>query len=504
VDLFIALLPALIMIVLVIVTRKVLISLGVGVIIAAFIYAEYGIVGTFVYIWESFVGIATSFDWYLPILGFVVIIGGITAVITLIGGVRAFANWAVSKVKNPVAAQMLTWILGLVICIDDYFNALVIGEVSKPITDEYNVSRAKLAYVIDSTSAPVVILMPISTWGAYIIGLMGGLFADVGYTTHNGFSGFIAAIPFNFYPLTAIVMVFLVIKFSINIGEMKNFEASAQAGDDVSKVVATKALSDVEVQGTKANQWSLIVPILILVFVTIFAMFVSAGFQVSAIMDQEITIPLFLGGLSAYITAVIFALTDRAVEIKKIAEVSAKGMFAMFKSAAAILVLAWMVSGAIQDLGTGDLIAEVVSGSNLAAALIPLLLFLIAGGIAFSTGTSWGSFGILLPIAIPIAMATNPLLMPVVVAAVLGGAVFGDHSSPVSDTTVLSSTGAQSTLHSHFISQLPYALITAGIAAFGYLIYGLTQMLLLAYVAIAILVFLFVWFYNKKQKASST
>ncbi|MFU8793585.1 MAG: Na+/H+ antiporter NhaC family protein [Acholeplasmataceae bacterium] len=495
-QLFLALLPALIMIVLVITTRKVLISLGIGILIAAFIYADYNIIGAITYIAESFWGIATSFDWYLPILGFVVIIGGITAVITLSGGVQAFAKWSVSKVKNPVAAQLLTWILGLIICIDDYFNALVIGEVSKPITDQYQISRAKLAYIIDSTSAPVVILMPISTWGAYIIGLMGALFVEAGYVTHTGFSGFVSAIPYQFYPITAIVVVFLTIKYNIRLGDMKKYENSAEEGNDISKLEAIAEVAQAKIEGKKATQWTLIVPIVLLVFVTFFVMLLKANFQFSSIMDQEITVPLFLGGVVAFLTSLIFALSDRNIRPKSIFKVSAIGMGAMFKSAVAILVLAWMVSGAIQDLDTGNLIAELISGSQLSQSLIPLVLFLIASGMAFSTGTSWGSFSILLPIAVPIAMATNPALMPVIIAAVLGGAVFGDHSSPVSDTTVLSATGAQSTLQAHFISQLPYALITAGFAAIGYLVYGLTGVLIISYVVIAILLLVFVKLYQ--------
>jgi len=495
-ELFLALLPALVMITLVIITRKVLISLGVGVILAAFIYSSYNPIDAVVYIAESFWSIITDIYWYLPILGFVVIIGGITSVITLIGGVRAFADWAVSKIKNPVAAQLLTWILGIIIMIDDYFNALVIGEVSKPITDEYKVSRAKLAYIIDSTSAPVVVMMPVSTWGAYIIGLIGGLFVANGYTVRTGLQGFLAAVPYQFYPITALIMVFLIVKFGISFGPMKKFEEAAEAGNDISKL-DTEVAQAVVVEGKKANQWSLISPILILVFMTFFMMLVFAGFDFSEMMSQDITIPLFVGGLSAFIMAVIFALIDKNVNPKSIVKVSGKGMLGMAKSAAAILILAWMVSTAIQDLGTGDLIADVVANSNIAHALLPLILFIIAGAMAFSTGTSWGSFGILLPIAIPIAMATDPAFMPAIIAAVLGGAVFGDHSSPVSDTTVLSATGARSTLHSHFITQLPYALVAAFIAAMGYLVYGLTEMLVLGYVIIAILLFLFVKFWKK-------
>ncbi len=495
-ELFLALLPALVMITLVIITRKVLISLGVGVILAAFIYSSYNPIDAVVYIAESFWSIITDIYWYLPILGFVVIIGGITSVITLIGGVRAFADWAVSKIKNPIAAQLLTWILGIIIMIDDYFNALVIGEVSKPVTDEYNVSRAKLAYIIDSTSAPVVVMMPVSTWGAYIIGLIGGLFVANGYDTRTGLQGFLAAVPYQFYPITAIIMVFLIVKFGISFGPMKKFEEAAEAGNDISKL-EIEVVEKVQVEGTRVNQWALILPILLLVFMTFFMMLAAAGFDFSEMMGQDITIPLFVGGLSAFLLAVSFAVIDDGIKFKSVAKVSGKGMLGMAKSAAAILILAWMVSTAIQDLGTGDLIADVVANSNIAHALLPLILFIIAGAMAFSTGTSWGSFGILLPIAIPIAVATDPAFMPAIIAAVLGGAVFGDHSSPVSDTTVLSATGARSTLHSHFITQLPYALVAAFIAAMGYLVYGLTEILVLGYVIIAILLFVFVKFWKK-------
>lgn len=494
-ELFIALLPALVMITLVIITRKVLISLGVGVILAAFIHADYDFIEAITYIVNSFLGIITDLGWYLPILGFVVIIGGITSIIALAGGVKAFAHWAVSKVKNPVSAQLLTWFLGIVIMIDDYFNALVIGEVSKPVTDEYNVSRAKLAYLIDSTSAPVVILMPFSTWGAYIIGLIGALFVDSNYTARTGFSGFVSAIPYQFYPITALIMVFLVVKFGILFGPMKKFEEESQRGNDISKHDAEEKIDHIE--GQKATHWTLILPVLLLVVITFFMMLVSAGFNFSAIMEQEITIPLFIGGIAAFVLSLIFAFMDKNVKPKSILKVSSLGMFEMLKSAVVILILAWMVSNAIQDLGTGELIADMVANSNIRASIMPLILFLIAGAMAFATGTSWGSFGILLPIAIPIAMSTDVTFMPAIIAAVLGGAVFGDHASPVSDTTVLSATGARSTLHSHFISQLPYASLSALIAALAYLVYGLTHSIILGYLVLGVLLFVFTKFWNK-------
>jgi Na+/H+ antiporter NhaC len=484
-TLLIALIPAMVMITMVIATRKVLLSLGVGVVLAALIHESFHLINTVVYLFNALGNILTSFDWYLPILGFVVIIGGITSVLALIGGIRAFASWTVNKVKSPVAAEMMTWILGVVICIDDYFNALVIGEVTKPVTDEYRVSRAKLAYIIDSTSAPVVIMMPLSTWGAYIIGIMGGLFADNSYTVHSGFSGFVAAVPYQFYPITALLVVLLSIHFGINLLSMKTFELDAKAGDDTSKMKEDVSTQETVIEGTHASHWTLIVPMIVLVSVTLFLMLVFAGFEISEFMNQDITLPLFFGGLSAFICAIGFGLLYKKVPKGALFKAAGSGMFSMIKSATVILILAWMVSGAIQDLEVGELLADFINSINLATWLLPMIMFIIAGLIAFATGTSWGAFGILLPIAIPIVVATDVSIMPVIIASVLGGAVFGDHASPVSDTTVLSATGAQSTLHAHFISQLPYVFTSAVIAAVAYLLQGITETLVIPYLFIA-------------------
>ncbi|MFW6298807.1 MAG: Na+/H+ antiporter NhaC family protein [Bacillota bacterium] len=488
-DLFLALLPALIMITLVIMTRRVLLALSVGVVIAAFIYAEGHVVNTMKYLFDSFYGIATSLDWYLPILAFVVLIGGITSVLTLIGGVRAFASWSVSKVKNPVASELLTWVLGIIICIDDYLNALVIGEISIPITDSYKVSRAKLSYIIDSTSAPVVIMMPLSTWGAYIIGTMGGLFEDEGYTLHSGFSGFLAAVPFQFYPMTALIMVLLTILYRRHIGAMGEYEGYTDEDDSKLEVLDEEMPEEKE---TGVSHWALIVTVLSLVLMTLLVMFWNAGFNLGEILDQDITVPLFFGGLTAFIVTLGFAFIAKNVSFGEIFKTASLGIGAMAKSAVVILILAWMVSGAIQDLDAGSLIADAIESVNFSSTIIPVVMFVVAGVLAFATGTSWGAFGILLPIAVPIAVSTDASMMPVLIAAVLGGAVFGDHSSPVSDTTVLSATGAGSKLHAHFISQLPYSITAALIAAVAYLVYGLSGFLLLGYAVMAIGLFLFV------------
>ncbi|TNF08946.1 MAG: Na+/H+ antiporter NhaC family protein [Bacillota bacterium] len=502
-SLFLSLLPALIMITLVIFTRKVLLSLSVGIILAALIISDWQIIDTFRYLIDDFYSIVTSFDWYLPILGFVIFIGAITSVLTLIGSVSAFASWSVSKVKNPVAAQILTWMLGLIICIDDYLNTLVIGEVSKPVTDEYKVSRAKLAYIIDSTSAPVVILMPISTWGAYIISEIASNFSSEGFNDYSGFSGFVKSVPYQFYPIITIFMVLLIIYFKINFGPMKKFEEHAEQGDDITKIKVTEVVDEKDIKTKKATHWSLIVTVVILIVSTLFTMLINAGFKFSQLFDQDITIPLFIGGLTSFITALIYAFMYKEVKPKKILETAGLGMLGMIRSAVAILILAWMVGNAIKGLETGDKIAEVVLNVNFMNALLPVVMFLIAGGIAFSTGTSWGAFAILLPIAIPIAAQSAPHFMPVMIAAVLGGAVFGDHASPVSDTTVLSATGAQSTLHAHFISQLPYALISALLASLSYVLYGITESLIITYLFMALSLAGFVYVYKLlKQKST--
>lgn len=485
-ELFIALMPAFIMIGLVIITRKVLLSLSIGVVVAALIHESFQIT-TLNYLWNSFYSIITSLDWYLPIIAFVVLIGGLTSITSFSGGVKAFADWAVTKVKTPIASQLMTWFLGVIICIDDYFNLLVIGEISKPITDRYHVSRAKLAYIIDSTSAPVVIMMPLSTWGAYIVGIIGSVFSEVGYQGHSGFSGLVAAIPYQFYPLSALALIFLMIIFKINIGPMKTFEEGAMNGNDTSKLMDATVDEVQESKALSATHWNLILPVVLLIGVTLFLMAYNANFEGADFLNQDITIPLFFGGLLAFVLAFFMALWDKNIEFIKLSIVASKGLFSMAKSAVAILVLAWMVSGAIQDLGVGNLVAAYIVDTNISASFMPVILFVIAAFIAFSTGTSWGAFGILLPIAIPVAMVTNVGFMPVFIAAVLGGAVVGDHASPVSDTTVLSATGAQSHLHAHFISQLPYVLISACIAGIAFVVYGVTQILVLAYLSMIVL-----------------
>lgn len=498
-ELLIKLIPALVMITLVIMTRKVLLSLSVGIILASLLLYDFHVINAFMYILNSFLDIITDFTGYMAIIGFVVLIGGITSVITLTGGIQAFVNWAVSKVKNPKAAQFMTWILGLIICIDDYFNALVIGEVSKPITDRYKVSRAKLAYIIDSTSAPVVILMPLSTWGAYLIGMIASNFADNGYTGHTGFMAMLSAVPYQFYPISAIIMVALVIIFNINFGPMKQFELDTLTGEDTSVAPLSKDIAKMKVEGQNATHWHLIGPILVLVFMTFFSMWIFSGFDAGIMFEEvEITLPLFIGGLSAFIVSIILALINKGVKRDSIVKVGSKGMLEMLKSAVAILILAWLVSGTIEALGIGELIGDYIDSSDFPNLLLPLILFLVASGVAFATGTSWGAFGILIPIAIAVTVRVDASLMPIMIAATLGGSVFGDHASPVSDTTVLSSTGAQSTLHAHFVSQLPYALMTAGIAAMGYLVYGLLGNLVLSYITIITLLTGFVFLYKKK------
>lgn len=491
-DLLISLIPALVMILLVILTKRVIISLGTGIILGSLLAFDFNISKSIIFIWNSFYMIITDTGWYLPILSFVVIIGVIASLITVAGGTRAFADWSVSKVKNHKAAQLVAWMLGIIICIDDYFNTLVIGELSKPITDKYKVSRAKLSYIIDSTSAPVVILLPLSTWGAYIIGTLSGIFEEIGYTTYTGSTAFVNFIPLQFYAIVAIIFVYIVIKFDINLGPMKHFEDSANKGNDISKSINLKDLKEDDIS-SKGTPLTLILPIVILILSVFTFMYLSAG-SIRGMLEVDITVPLFKAGLVGLVVAVILAIKNH-VHLKTIWKSSVIGVKSTI-SALIILILAWMIGSVIGELGTGELISKYISNSLLNINLLPFIVFIISGFIAFATGTSWGTFGILLPIGASVAITSSPEHMLPILAAVLGGAVLGDHCSPISDTTVLSSTGAKCTLHAHFTSQLPYALFAGICAAFGYLVYGFTQNLLLSYLTIIVIISVFTYVYK--------
>ena len=500
-----SLLPTAVMIVLVIKTKKVILSLWTGIILGALMLTGFKPFASEALIVSS---ITTTLGntWYRYILYFLFLIGITNAFISLNGGARAFVEVMIKKVKNETSAQLLTWILGIIIFFDDYFNALVIGELTKPLTDRYKVSRAKLAYIIDSTSAPVVILAPISSWGAYIIATLSGIFEDAGYTAHKGLDAFIGFIPFQYYALTSVVMVAVIIIFKINLGPMKKFEDSAIEGNDLSlsptAVDLTKELG-IETK-SDGSMWDLLLPIITLVGVTLWGMAYTAG-EYSTLKEllgqTDVTAALFYGGLAAVSVSFLQVLRNLSRGNFKMEHVG-KALLAGIKSmlpATAILVSAWAIGDIIGQLETGNYLATLINNSNMPVMILPAIVFLIAAFMAFSTGTSWGSFGILLPIAATIALDVDPSIMLVLMAAVLSGSIFGDHCSPISDTTIMSSTGAQCNHVDHFSSQIPYALVSGGFTLIGYLVYGLTENTIIPLLVIGLLMVGFIMIKKPKK-----
>jgi tetracycline resistance efflux pump len=494
-----SLIPALIMLILVLLTRKVLLSLGVGIIIGALFIHDFKIIESLKEIWGVFSGIFVSDGAVntgeLQLIGFLLLLGIMTAFLQASGGSKAFGDWMISTIKTRRGAQLMAPIFGIIIFIDDYFNALAVGQIARPITDRYNISRAKLAYYIDSTSAPVTVISPVSSWGAYLIGLVGALVTVVGL---QPLEAFVKMIPYNFYALGALLLVFLVAYFDINFGPMKKHEDRAVETGEVipSDKRVPGDLSNSFEPSEKGRVFHLILPIIVLLVTTIGLMFVTGAIAsgdtvtlLSIFENTNVNFSLFYGGVAAVIVALILYLSQGNRDAKTI-QVFLEGMKAMLP-AICILLLAWMIGSIISTLQTGEYLAQVVETANISTGLLPFILFVISCFMALATGTSWGTFGIMLPIAANIMFIADPSLLIPSLAAVLAGAVFGDHVSPISDTTILSSTGAGANHIDHVMTQLPYALVVASASAVGYLLIGLTHSLLLGLMVSLILIIAF-------------
>ncbi|MDX5474800.1 MAG: Na+/H+ antiporter NhaC family protein [Bacillaceae bacterium] len=514
-----SLIPPVLAIIMVILTRRVLISLGTGIVAAALLLAEFNPIEMATIIFNAVLAIFYSVDdraietWYVYILLFLIILGIITAFISILGGSRAFGEWALERVKTRRGSKFLTAILGIVIFIDDYFNALAVGQISRPLTDRHKVSRAKLAYLIDSTSAPICVVSPISSWGAYIIGIIGGIITTHQVANMSALSAFVQMIPMNLYVLSALLMVFLVSYFNVNIGAMKTHETRAmEKGElfDPEKEVPGQLSEDLP-SSSKGSIGNLVWPIVALVVGVVSAMlwtgYSALDGDVTLLAIFEETDPsaaLLYGGIFALI--VTFALFFRQASSGAVSSsVFTKGLAAGAKSmlpAIYILLFAWTITSLIDALETGVFLAQVVEDSNMNIAWLPVIVFIIAGFTAFATGTSWGTFALLLPIGGQIAAATNIELLLPVLAAVLAGAVFGDHCSPISDTTILSSTGANCNHIDHVLTQLPYALISAGVASLGFIALGMTGSTLVG-LLVVVLGFVIIGFVFKGMKATT-
>ena len=496
-----SILPPIIAIVMVLLTRRVLLSLGTGIVAAAVILTWFAPVEALQELFTSFAIIFwdEGFNAYnVFIILFLLLLGIITAFVSLSGGSYAFAEWASTRIKSRRGAKVLTVALGIVIFIDDYFNALTVGQVARPITDRYKISRAKLAYFIDSTAAPVCVVSPVSSWGAAIIGIIATILAGQTFVEYSALEAFLWMAPMNFYVVASLAIVFFVAIRDVDFGEMKKHEILAISEGqlfDPKKTIPGEMKEDFPAH-SHGHVRDLLLPILLLIVGTVSAMiwtgYQNAGqvFDIWLIFENtDVPASLLSGGILGALTSIILY----ALQIKKNKTANAgwigKGIWAGIKSmmgAVLILIFAWSLTSLIGSLETGAYLAGVVSEGNIPTAVLPVLLFVLAGVMAFSTGTSWGSFGILLPIAGTIMIEADPSLLLPALSAVLAGAVFGDHCSPISDTTILSSTGAGSNHMDHVLTQIPYALTAASIAAIGYIVIGFTGSLLISLGVVAV------------------
>ncbi|CWN40290.1 integral membrane protein [Neisseria meningitidis] len=497
---FFSVVPPFLALALAVITRRVLLSLGIGILVGVAFLVGGNPVDGLTHLKDMVVGLAWSDgDWSLgkpKILVFLILLGIFTSLLTYSGSNQAFADWAKRHIKNRRGAKMLTACLVFVTFIDDYFHSLAVGAIARPVTDKFKVSRAKLAYILDSTAAPMCVLMPVSSWGASIIATLAGLLVTYKITEYTPMGTFVAMSLMNYYALFALIMVFVVAWFSFDIGSMARFEQAAlnEAHDETT-------VSD----ATKGRVYALIIPVLALIASTVSAM-IYTGAQASetfsilgAFENTDVNTSLVFGGTCGVLAVVLCTLgTIKTADYPKAVWQGAKSMF----GAIAILILAWLISTVVGEMHTGDYLSTLVAG-NIHPGFLPVILFLLASVMAFATGTSWGTFGIMLPIAAAMAVKVDPSLIIPCMSAVMAGAVCGDHCSPISDTTILSSTGARCNHIDHVTSQLPYALTVAAAAASGYLALGLTKSALLGFGTTGIVLAVLIFLLKDKKRANA-
>ncbi len=466
---FWALLAPIIAIVLALITKEVYSSLVIGIIVGGAIYAGGNFEGTLVHVMsDGFIAnVADSYN--MGILIFLILLGALVAMMNKAGGSAAFGRWATAHIKSRVGAQLATVALGVLIFIDDYFNCLTVGSVMRPVTDGHKISRAKLSYLIDATAAPVCIIAPISSWAAAVAGFANSAGAE------NGIALFIKAIPYNFYALLTIAMMIFLAVTGLDFGPMKKHEKNAKETGDLFTSGTKQAVEEMAVN-EKGRVCDLIVPIIILIVSCVIGMIYSGGFFsgesfVDAFSNSDASVGLAYGAFVAIILTVVFYLLRRVLSFKQIMESLPEGFKAMVP-AIMILACAWTLKAMTDSLGAKIFISQLIEGSAAGfQALLPAIIFLIAVGLSFATGTSWGTFGILIPIVLSVFGAGEPITI-VAISACMAGAVCGDHCSPISDTTIMASAGAQCDHINHVSTQLPYALTVAGVSAVSYIIAG--------------------------------
>ena len=492
-----ALIPPVVAIVLALITKEVYSSLFLGIVIGALLYAGGN---PLVAVEHFFAILHEEVSGNLGIVIFLIILGTIVALMIRAGGSKAYGDWASKSIKSKSGALIATGLLGIVLGVDDYFNNLTVGNVMRPVTDTHKISRAKLAYMCDAIAAPVCIMMPISSWAAAVSGIIDG---------YDGFTLFVQAIPYNFYAILTLIMVFLTAALNIDFGPMKKHEDNAANGDLYTTEERPYANAAEMKFNPNGKVIDLVLPVIVLIVCCVIGLIYTGGYFGGGMTLQEAfadcSAPdgLSMGSFVALIIIMVFFLIRKAFSFNEMMECLPEG-FKLMVPATLILTFAWTISGVTGSLGAAEFVAGVVEqfGAGL-QNFLPAVIFVIACLLAFATGTSWGTFGILIPIVLEVFPVgadglPTPILM-MAIGACLGGAVMGDHCSPISDTTIMASTGAQCHHINHVATQMPYAITVAAVCFVSYIIAGFLPNVIIALPVAIILMVGTLLFIGKKN-----
>ncbi len=487
---FWALVPPIVAIVLALITKEAYSSLFIGILVGALFYTGFAPVATLDTILNDGFIAALADSWNAGIFLFLVLLGTMVALVNAAGGSAAFGRWAAKNIKSRGGAMIATFVLGVLIFIDDYFNCLTVGSVMRPLTDTHKISRSKLAYLIDATAAPICMIAPISSWAAAVSATAADL--DAGIT---GIELFIKAIPYNFYSLLTFVFVIALVVMKFDFGPMKLQEMNAMLGNESA---ATSGGEEMEAN-PKGKVIDLLFPVIVLIVTCIIGMVYVGGFWsgsdfITAFGDTDASVGLPWGAIIALVITIIYFCCRRVLTFRQCMECLPKGFVSMVP-AMIILTFALTLKNITGLLGAAEYVGDLMESASAGlASLLPAVIFIVGCALAFSTGTSWGTFGILIPIVVAMYPDTEGQMLYIGISACLAGAVCGDHCSPISDTTIMASAGAQCDHVTHVATQLPYAITVAAVCFVNYIIAGFVQnaWICLAIGAVLIVAVLFV------------
>ncbi len=498
---FWALVPALVAIVLALITKEVYSSLFLGILIGALFFAGFNLEVTMNHIIDDGFIAVLSEPSNVGILIFLVILGTMVCLMNKAGGSAAFGEWAQKHIKSRTGAMLATVVLGVLIFIDDYFNCLTVGSVMKPVASKHKISSSKLAYIIDSTAAPICIIAPISSWAAAVAGFVEG---------EDGFTLFCSAIPYNYYALLTLVFVFGLIVLKLDFGPMAHYESRAIIGEDPGDEMSV-ADNNATTNG-KGKVFDLVFPIASLIVCCVFGLLYTGGIFdgknfIDAFADCSASVGLVIGSLIAFLITIVVYLCRRVISFKDCMECLPQGFKSMVP-AILILTFAWTLKAMTDSLGAAEFVKNVVNAYVVDLQfLLPAIIFVIAALISFATGTSWGTFGILIPIVVSVFQNVDHTMMIISISACMAGSVCGDHCSPISDTTIMASAGAKCNHVKHVTTQLPYAMVVAAISFVMYIIASFIKNPIISLVigiALAIAVLLIIKKYNGDNKSKES